>query len=487
MNQQDYRDYEAVIGLEVHAELCTKTKIFCGCKNAFGAEANTLCCPVCMGLPGALPVLNRQVVDYAIQMGHALHCSINRISKHDRKNYFYPDLPKAYQISQYDVPLCGPGYLDLLLGGGVRRIGIARIQIEEDAGKVLRADSAGPADSALLDYNRCGVPLIEIVSEPDLRSAEEAKAFLETITGILLYLGISNAKMQEGSVRADVNVSVRPRGQQEFGTRTEMKNVNSFGAVYRAIQYEAQRQIDVLRRGGVIGQETRRWNDAKGESRVMRTKEDAQDYRFFPDPDLPAFEVSEAHVQVLKEAIPELPVAKALRYCKEYGLSEEDALLLASSRVRSEFFDSCAALRKCDPKLICNWMLGDITRILNERRIEIADTALTAENLTDMVALIERGTISHTAAKIVLDAILERDTAPAKIVAEKGLAQISDSDALLGLVEDILMQNAKAIADYKSGKTNALGFLVGQCMKASNGKGNPALLREMILSAIEKE
>ena len=480
----NHPDYETVIGLEVHAELCTKTKIFCGCKNAFGAEPNTLCCPVCMGLPGTLPVLNSQVVDYAIQMGHALHCTINRVSRHDRKNYFYPDLPKAYQISQFDVPLCGRGYLDMLLDGSVRRIGITRIQIEEDAGKLVHDD---PSDSTWIDFNRCCVPLIEIVSEPELRSAGEAKAFLETITGILRYLGISDAKMQEGSVRADVNVSVRPYGQQKPGTRTEMKNISSFGAVYRAIQYEAQRQISVLRNGGFIERETRRWNDAKGESSVMRTKEDAQDYRFFPDPDLLAFEVSEAHVQALKEAIPELPVPKALRYRNEYGLSVADAQLLASSRTRSEFFDSCAALKKCDPKLISNWMIGEIARILHERGIEITDTALSAENLTALVALIEQGTISNTAAKTMLDAILERDIAPAKLVAEMGLAQISDSDALLKIVNDVLGQNEKAVSDYKKGKTNALGFLVGQCMRASKGKGNPALLREMILSAIEKK
>ena len=478
------QEYEVVIGLEVHAELCTNTKIFCGCKNAFGAEANTLCCPVCMGLPGALPVLNRQVVDYAIQMGHALRCSINRVSRYDRKNYFYPDLPKAYQITQFDVPLCTQGSVDILLNGSIRRIGITRIQIEEDAGKLLEGDSR---DGTLVDFNRCGVPLLEIISEPDLRSAEEAKVYLETIAGILRTLGISDAKMQEGSVRADVNVSVRPRGQRALGTRTEMKNVSSFGAVTRAIQYEAQRQIEVLRRGGVIMQETRRWDDAKGESRVMRTKEDTQDYRFFPDPDLLAFEVSEAHVQALKDALPELPVAKALRYIRECGLSAADAQLLSANRARSEFFDACAAQKRCAAKLIDNWITGEIAGLLNERRIEITDTALTVENLTELIALIEQGALSHSAAKTVLDTILEQDIAPAKVVAEKGLAQISDSDALFGIVEAVLAQNAKAVADYHSGKTNAVGFLVGQCMKASKGKGNPALLREIVLSAIQKQ
>ncbi len=477
------KQYETVIGLEVHVELATKTKIFCGCSTAFGGEPNTHTCPVCTGMPGSLPVLNKRVLEYAVAVGLATNCEITQYCKFDRKNYFYPDLPKAYQISQFDVPLCEHGYLDVLMDGDVRRIGITRIHIEEDAGKLIHDDSF---DGTLADYNRCGVPLIEIVSEPDLRSAEEAKAYMETITNILLYLGISDAKMQEGSVRADVNVSVRPRGQKEFGTRTEMKNVNSFGAVYRAIQYEAQRQIEVVSGGGVIEQETRRWDDAKGENYVMRTKEDAQDYRYFPDPDLLTFEISEAHVQELKASIPELPVAKALRYVKEYGLLPVDAQLLASNRARSEFFDSCVATGKCDKKLICNWMIGDIAKILNERRIEITDTALTKESLTDMIALIEKGTISNTAAKTVLDVIIEKDVSPAKVVEEKGLAQISDSDALLTLVDEVLAQNAKAVADYKGGKTNVVGFLVGQCMKASKGKGNPAILREMLLSAIDK-
>ena len=476
-------NYEVVIGLEVHAELCTKTKIFCSCKNAFGAEVNTLCCPVCMGLPGTLPVLNKQVVDYAILMGHALHCSINRVSKNDRKNYFYPDLPKAYQISQFDVPLCEHGYLDILVGEQEKRIGITRIHIEEDAGKLIHDDSF---DGTLADYNRCGVPLIEMVSEPDLRSAEEAKAYLETITTILLYLGISDAKMQEGSVRADVNVSVRPKGQKEFGTRTEMKNVNSFGAVYRAIQYESKRQMEVLAKGGVIEQETRRWDDMKGRSFLMRSKEDAQDYRYFPDPDLLTFEVSEAHVQELKDSVPELPVAKTIRYVKDYGLVLADAELLASNKPRSDFFDACVALKKCDPKAISNWLIGDIARILNERRLEITDTALTKENLTDMICLIAQGTISNTAAKTVLEAIIEKDVAPAQVVKEKGLAQVSDTSALSAVVDAVLANNAKAVADYKGGKTNVAGFLVGQCMKASKGQGNPAVLREMVIAAIEK-
>lgn len=473
--------YEVIVGLEIHAELCTETKIFCGCKNEFGAEVNTLCCPVCMGMPGTLPVLNRQVVDYAIKMGHALGCRINRISKMDRKNYFYPDLPKAYQISQFDIPLCEHGSLDILMNGQVKRVGITRIHIEEDAGKLIHDDAF---EGSLVDYNRCGVPLIEIVSEPDLRSAEEAKVYMETITGILLYLGISDAKMQEGSVRADVNVSVRPRGQKEFGTRTEMKNVNSFGAVYRAIQYEANRQMEVLEAGGSIEQETRRWDDAKGVNIVLRTKEDAQDYRYFPEPDLLTFEVSEERVQQLKAEVPELPVAKALRYVQQFGLNQDDAQLLASSKARSAFFDASVALNKCDKKAISNWMIGDIAKILNERRIEITDTALTPEKLTDMIVLIEQGTISNTAAKTVLDEIIVHDVTPADVVKEKGLAQVSDESALAAIADQVLAANTKAVADYKGGKTNVLGFLVGQCMKASKGQGNPAKLRELLSSKI---
>ncbi len=478
------KEYEVIVGMEVHAELCTRTKIFCSCKNSFGAEVNTQCCPVCMGMPGTLPVLNKQVVDYAILMGHALNCSINRVTKNDRKNYFYPDLPKAYQISQFDIPLCEHGYLDILVGGEEKRIGITRIHIEEDAGKLIHADGF---EGTLADFNRCGVPLIEIVSEPDLRGAEDAKAYLEAITSILLYLGISDAKMQEGSVRADVNVSVRPVGQKEFGTRTEMKNVNSFGAVYRAIQYEASRQIEVLEAGGTIDQETRRWDDAKGESVLMRSKEDAQDYRYFPDPDLLTFEVSEAHVQELKDSVPELPVAKTMRYVKNFGLVQIDAQLLASNKARAAFFDECAALGKNEPKLIANWIIGDIAKYLNENRLEITDTALTVEGLSEMITLIEKGTISNTAGKSVLEVLLKESRSPAVIVAEQGLAQISDNSALQTIVDDIIAANAKAVEDYKKGKTNVAGFLVGQCMRASKGKGNPGILRAMVIAAIEKQ
>lgn len=475
--------YEVVIGLEVHAELNTKTKIFCSCENRFGAGVNSLCCPVCMAMPGTLPTLNEQVVEKAIKMGHALGCKINGTTKQDRKHYFYPDLTKAYQISQFDVPLCEDGHLDILVGDELRTIGITRIHIEEDAGKLIHDDGR---DDTLCDYNRCGVPLIEIVSEPDLRSAEEAKAYLETITTILLYLGVSDAKMQEGSVRCDVNVSLRPVGAKEFGTRCEMKNVNSFGAVYRAICYEAERQEKVLDAGGVINQETRRWDDPKGESILMRSKEDAQDYRYFPDPDLLTFIVSDERIAALKAMVPELPTARTLRYVSDYQLSRDDASLLSLNKARADFFDSCVELGGCEPKLISNWIIGDIAKLLNERRIEIADTALTPEHLVGMVKLISNGTISNTAAKTVLEEIIEKDIEPEIVVKEKGLAQINDSSALEAVVDKVLAANEKAIADYKSGKTNVLGFLVGQCMRESKGQGNPNTLRDMVTAAIEK-
>lgn len=470
-------NYEIVIGLEVHAELNTQSKIFCNCKNEFGAEPNTLCCPVCSGMPGTLPVLNQQVVEYAVKMGHALNCQINNVTKQDRKNYFYPDLPKAYQISQFDVPLCGKGYLDILVEGEIRRIGVTRIHIEEDAGKLIHDDETG---GTLADFNRCGVPLIEIVSEPDLRSADEAKAYMEGIAAILLYLGISDAKMQEGSMRADVNVSVRPKGQKEYGTRAEMKNVNSFSAVYRAVVYEANRQIEILSKGGTVEQETRRWDDTKGKSLLMRSKEDAQDYRYFPDPDQLTYVVPQETVARLKAELPELPLAKIQRYQKDVGLSEYDASLLAGQKQRADFFDATVALGLCEPKAVANWLLGDILKELNDRKQELDDTALTPKNLAEMIALIEKGTISGTAGKKVLDSILESDVAPAEVVQQKGLAQISDTSALAAVVDKVLAANPKAVEDYTAGKTNVLGFIVGQCMKESRGQGNPAVLKEMV-------
>lgn len=475
--------YEIVVGLEVHAELNTKTKIYCGCKNSFGSMVNSNCCPICTGMPGTLPTLNKSVVDYAVRMGYALHCSINNICKMDRKNYFYPDLPKAYQISQFDIPLCENGYIDAIVDeeGHTKRIGVTRIHIEEDAGKLIHSDDFA---GSLVDFNRCGVPLIEIVSEPDMRSSAEAKAYLDTIKATLQYLGISDCKMQEGSIRCDVNVSVRPEGSTEFGTRVEMKNVNSFSATVRAIEYEAARQIEILENGGEIHQETRRWDDIAGKNILLRSKEDAQDYRYFPEPDLKTVYVEESRLAELKASIPELPNDKLLRLMKQYKLPYFDANLMAENPDKADYFETVAALGSCQPKNISNWLLGDITRIINEKNLTLADTSLSAEKLAEMLAMIEKGEISTTVGKTVLEEIIFSDKTAADVVEEKGLRQMNDTAALEQVVRDILAANPKVVEDYRGGKTNALGFLVGQCMRASKGKGNPNIMREMLEKAL---
>ncbi len=472
------KNYEIVIGLEVHAELNTNSKIFCTCKNQFGGEVNANCCPICTGMPGTLPTLNEEVVNSCIRMGHALGCTIHNICKQDRKNYFYPDLPKAYQISQFDVPLCENGSLEVMLDdeGTTKRIGVTRIHIEEDAGKLIHDDNFS---GSLVDFNRCGVPLIEIVSEPDMRSSLEAKAYLDTIKSILQYLDISDCKMQEGSIRCDVNVSVRPAGQKEFGTRVEMKNVNSFSAAVRAIDYEAARQIELLEDGGHITQETRKWNDTIGENLVLRSKEDAQDYRYFPEPDLLTIVVPEEKVEALKASLPELPHERCKRYLFLNKLPRFDANLLVENRDRGDLFDEAAALG-APPKALANWLNGDVARILGERGLTLAQTKLTAKTLVEMIDAIEKKTISNTAGKTVIEEIMFTDKSVADVISEKGLAQVSDTGALRSVVEEVLASNEKAIGEYKSGKTNVLGFLVGQCMRATKGKGNPELLRGLL-------
>ena len=471
-------NYEITVGLEVHAELNTATKIYCGCKNAFGSEVNTNCCPICTGMPGTLPTLNEKVVEYAVKMGHALNCKINPVSKQDRKNYFYPDLPKAYQISQFDIPLCENGYLDVIMDeeGNTKRIGVTRIHIEEDAGKLLHDESFA---GSLVDFNRCGVPLIEIVSEPDMHSSAEAKAYLETIKSILQYIDISDCKMQEGSIRCDINVSVRKPGEP-LGTRCEMKNVNTFSGAVRAIEYEANRQIGVLEAGGTIHQETRRWDDAKGMNFLLRSKEDSHDYRYFPEPDLLTIVVEEETIQHLKDELPELPNKKLKRYMDSYALPHFDANLLTENMEKAAFFEACVAKDCCKPKNVANWLLGDISKVLNEKNLTLADTSLTPEKLTDMIVLIEKGTISVTAGKTVLDEMFFTDKKPEDIVKEKGLAQISDTGALETIVKSVLDANEKSINDYKNGKTNVIGFLVGQCMRQSKGQGNPSIIKELI-------
>lgn len=477
----DYKGYEVVIGLEVHAELNTKSKIYCSCRNEFGLEVNSQCCPICMGMPGTLPTLNEKVVEYAVRMGYALNCSINSVCKQDRKNYFYPDLPKAYQISQFDIPLCEHGYLDILVDGEERRIGITRIHIEEDAGKLIHDDSFS---GTLVDFNRCGVPLIEIVSEPDLRSSAEAKSYLDTIRSILIYLGISDGKMQEGSIRCDINVSVHKPGEP-FGTRVEMKNVNTFSGAVRAIDYEAARQIEVLEAGGTISQETRRWDDVKGVNILLRSKEDAQDYRYFPEPDLSTIVLDEAELADIKASIPELPNKKIVRYMKDFGLPEEDARLLVEQMDKAAYFEELTALGKVKPKNASNWVLGDISRLTNETGKTVQELGIDAGALTDLIAMAEQNKISSSAAKSVFEEMYKTGKSPAEIVKAKGLEQVSDTSALQAIVDQVAAANQKSIDDYRGGKTNALGFLVGQCMKASKGKGNPAIMREMLLKILE--
>lgn len=475
------KGYEVVIGLEVHAELNTDSKIYCSCKNQFGLEVNSQVCPICMGMPGTLPTLNKKVVDYAIRMGHALKCSINRVCKQDRKNYFYPDLPKAYQISQAEVPLCENGYVDILVDGEERRIGVTRIHIEEDAGKLLHSDKFDGV--SLVDLNRCGVPLIEIVSEPDMRSSKEAHVYLETLKSILQYLGICDCKMQEGSIRCDVNVSVHKPGEP-MGTRSEMKNVNSFSAAVRGIDYEVERQISVLEAGGTIVQETRRWDDVKGISTSMRSKEDAQDYRYFPEPDLLTIVVEQKRVDELKATIPELPNIKILRYVKEFGLNIKDATFIAESVELAGFFDACMAKGRFGAKCYTTWILGELVKFMNETGKTLADTKLTPENLTDLAEVIENKTISNAGGKKVFAVILNEDKPVAEIIKEQGLAQVSDDSVLEKIADEVLAANEKSVNDYKGGKTNALGYLVGQCMKASKGKANPGKMKEIILKKI---
>lgn len=474
--------YEVVIGLEVHAELCTQTKAFCGCKNEFGGEVNTNCCPNCLGLPGTLPTLNETVVDFAVKAGHAMNCKVNLLSKFDRKNYFYPDLPKGYQTTQFDVPVCYDGHIELLYESGeTKRIGVTRIHIEEDTAKLIHDDSF---DGTLIDLNRCGVPLIEIVSEPDLRSGADTKLYLDTLKNILVAIGVSDGKMQEGSIRCDVNVSVREKGAEKFGTRVEMKNVSTFNGAMRAVEYESARQIEVLESGGTLSQETRRWDDLQSKNFVMRSKEDAHDYRYFPEPDQLTLALDEAHVKKLKEELPELPNDRIRRLMKDYALPFFDANLFAENLDKCAFFESCAAIGNCKPKNISNWILGDVSRILNEQNLELKDTKLTPERLCAMVALIESGKISGAAGKVIIEIIPFEDKTPDEIVTAKGLAQISDESALERIAKEVLDDNAAAVEQYKAGKTNVIGFLVGQCMKRSKGQGNPAVLNDILLKLI---
>ena len=476
-------DYEVIIGLEVHAELSTNTKIYCSCTTEFGGDPNTHCCPICTGMPGVLPVLNEKVVEYAVKMGLATNCQIAKFSKQDRKNYFYPDLPKAFQTSQYDLPLCEHGYVNINVNGESKKVGITRIHIEEDAGKLIHDAYTG---DTLVDMNRCAVPLIEIVSEPDIRSADEAIAYMQALKSTLEYLEICDCKMQEGSLRCDVNLSVRKKGETKFGTRTETKNLNSFKAIARSIEFETNRQIEELENGGTIYQETRRWDDDKGIGYPMRSKEDAHDYRYFPEPDLAPIILSDEYVDAIKAEIPEMQYARKERYISEYALPEYDADQITSSKYMADFFEKSEA--KCkNAKLVSNWLMGDISRKINESEEmnDIRDVKFTAEDLGDLITLIDKGTISSAIAKKVFEDMFETGKKPEDIVKEKGLVQITDEGAIKEIVVKVISENPQSVADYKAGKDKAIGFIVGQVMKASKGKANPGIVNKLIVEELK--
>ena len=475
-------DYEVVIGLEVHCELSTKTKIFCSCPTGFGATPNTHCCPICMAMPGTLPVLNEKVVEYAVKAGLATNCKIAHNSKNDRKNYFYPDLPKAYQISQFDLPLCYEGFVTIDTEEGEKKIGLTRIHIEEDSGK-LNHDEYGRG--SFVDLNRAGVPLIEIVSEPDLRSSSEVDSYIRKLKSILEYIEVSDCKMQEGSLRADVNVSVRKKGAKEYGTRTEMKNMSSFRSIIRAIDYEAERQIEVLENGGTIAQETLRWDDISGKTFTMRSKEDAQDYRYFPDPDLVAIKLTDEYIDNIKNSLPELPESRIKRYISDFELTEKAAKFVTASKYYSNMFEE--AIKECkNPKSVSNWIMSDIARIVNEKEEEPDQIPFTGKDLGELVSLIDKGTISTAIAKKVLEEMFESAEKPSKIIEAKGWVQISDESAIKDVVMQVLEANPQSIVDFKAGKDRALGFLVGQAMKATKGKANPQMLNKMFLEELNK-
>ncbi len=470
------KEYETVIGLEVHVELATKTKIFCACSTAFGSAPNTHTCPVCTGMPGSLPVLNKKVVEYAMAVGVATNCQINQYSKFDRKNYFYPDNPQNYQISQLYLPICHDGGIEIETEAGVKIIGIHEIHMEEDAGKLVHDDWE---EVSLVDYNRSGVPLIEIVSEPDMRSAEEVIAYLDKLKMIIQYLGASDCKMQEGSMRADVNLSVREKGASQFGTRTEMKNIGSFKAIARAIEAETARQIDLIESGEPVVQETRRWNDEEGYSYAMRSKEDAQDYRYFPEPDLVPVIVSDEWIQAVKDSQPELRDEKRKRYMETLGLPEYDARILTSVKKLADLFEETTALCQ-KPKKVSNWLMGETMRLLKERGMDAEDISFSPANLATLIALTEDGTINGTVAKEVFEQVFDKDIDVEAYVKEHGLKVVNDEGALRETVAKVIADNPKSVEDYRNGKEKAIGFLVGQTMKAMKGKANPGMVNQLL-------
>ena len=478
-------DYEAVIGLEIHSELKTATKIFCGCATTFGAEQNTHVCPVCLGLPGVLPTINRKVVEFAIKAGLATNCTINQYSKFDRKNYYYPDLPKNWQTSQYDLPIAEHGWVDIDVDDKKKRIRLTRIHMEEDAGKLVHSGTTiKDSETSNVDYNRTGVPLIEIVSEPDMSSAAEARAYMEKIKSILEYIDVSNCRMEEGNLRADINVSLRPVGSKKLGTRTEMKNINSFKALEDAINYEIERQAEVLDDGGKIIQETRTWNPEKGITQSMRSKENAHDYRYMPEPDLPPIITSAEEIEAFKKSLPELPDARRERLTKDYGLSDYDAGIITSSRAMAEYFDDVIA-EGVDAKAAANWIMGDLSKNLNAENLTIEQSPVDAKRLAQMIALIDKGTISGKIAKTVFVEMWKSTDSPEKIVKDKGLVQITDTSAIEGIVDEIIAKNPKAVEEYKVGKKKAIGALVGQIMKATKGKANPQMVNQLLAKKLD--
>ncbi len=470
------KQYETVIGLEVHVELATKTKIFCGCSTQFGGEPNSHTCPVCTGMPGSLPVLNKQVLEHAIAVGLATNCDITRYSKFDRKNYFYPDNPQNYQISQLYLPICRNGYVEIETEDGKKKIGIHEIHMEEDAGKLIHDEWE---DTTLVDYNRSGVPLIEIVSEPDMRSADEVIAYLEKLRMIIQYLGASDCKLQEGSMRADVNLSVREQGAEAFGTRTEMKNLNSFRAIQHAIEGERERQIDLLEEGKAVVQETRRWDDTKGCSYAMRSKEDAQDYRYFPDPDLTPIVVSEEMLAEIRGRQPEFRTEKMARYKEEYDIPDYDIQILTETKHMADLFEQTVAI--CgQPKKVSNWLMVETLRLLKDRNMDPEDIRFSPEHLAGLIALTDQKAINSTVAKEVFEAMFDTDVDPVQYVEKHGLKTVNDTGALKQTIEQVIAQNPQSVEDYRNGKEKAIGFLVGQTMKAMKGKADPATVNQML-------
>ena len=474
------KQYETVIGLEVHVELATATKIFCGCSTKFGGAPNTHTCPVCTGMPGSLPVLNKQVVEYALALGLAANCEVNQNCKFDRKNYFYPDNPQNYQISQLYLPICHDGFLEIQTNAGTKKIRIHEMHMEEDAGKLIHDEWE---DCSLVDYNRSGVPLVEIVSEPDMRNAEEVIAYLEKLRMICQYLGVSDCKLQEGSMRADVNLSVREVGTETFGTRTEMKNLNSFKAIARAIEGERERQIELIEEGKAVQQETRRWDDNKEYSYAMRSKEDAKDYRYFPDPDLPPVFISDEWIKRIKDSQPELQEAKSARYEKEYGLSVYDASLLTQSKHLADLFEETVKESQ-NPKKTANWFIGETLRLLKDRGMEAEELHFTPKHLADLILMAEKGEVNNQNAKKVFEKIFDEEVEPKAYVETNGLKTVEDTGMLESVVDKVLADNPKTVEEYHSGKTKVLGFLVGQVMKQMKGKANPASVNKMLMEKL---